>query len=196
MTVNLNYGFPYPLSTEPVANGASNIEDLARAVNDKMGLFLVKSQAVGSTPVASVTVNDAFSALYDNYRITYIGGNQSGSNAMFLRLGGSTTGYYGNLLFNDLGNSGVSVARDINSSQANWVGGGSATIPTHASVEVMGPFLTRFTKIRNGQYQNATAFGTQNGEHQSNASFTSFTLGMDSGITFSGGVIRVYGFRN
>jgi hypothetical protein len=162
---------------------------------NKVGLWLIKTQAVGNN-VSSVTVNDAFSADFENYRITYSGGTQSGANAMFLRLGGSTSEYYGNLIFNDIGSATILVARDNNSTQANWVGGGSATIPTHASVDLFGPFLTRFTKIRNGQYQNATAFGTQNGEHRVSASYTSFTLGMDSGITFSGGTVRVYGYRN
>lgn len=160
-----------------------------------VGLWLVKSQTVG-TGVSSVTVTGAFSADYDNYRIMYVGGTQSGSNAMYIKLGGSSTGYYGNLIFNDIGSTTVLVAVDNNSAQANWVGGGSSTIPTHASVDLFGPYLARFTKIRNGQYQNATAFGTQNGEHRVATSYTDFTLGMDSGVTFSGGTIRVYGYRN
>ena len=38
-----------------------------------IGLWLVKSQTVG-TGVSSVTVSNAFSADFDNYRIIYSGG--------------------------------------------------------------------------------------------------------------------------
>jgi hypothetical protein len=162
---------------------------------DSIGMWLVKTQTVG-TGVTSVTVTGAFSADYNNYRIIYTGGTQSANNAMYFRLGASTTGYYGNLIFNTIGSSLVNVANDNNSTQLNWVGGGSPTSPTHASLDVFSPFLSTWTKIRNGQYQNANAYGTQNGEHQVNASYTSFILGFDSGTTFSGGTIRVYGYRN
>lgn len=160
-----------------------------------VGLWLVKSQTIG-TGVSSVTVTGAFSANYDNYKIIVSGGTQSASNAMYIRLGGSTTGYYGNLIFSTVGSGVVSLATDNNSAQANWIGGGSSTSPTHASVELYGPFLAKWTKIRNGQYQNANAYGTQNGEHQVNTSYTDFTVGFDSGTTMTGGTIRVYGFRN
>ena len=67
------------------------------------GLQLVKSQAVG-TGVSSVTVTDAFSADYANYRIIVEGGTQSAVSPVVsfqLASGGvaSTANYYATFIF-------------------------------------------------------------------------------------------------
>jgi len=46
------YGFPYPLGTDPVGQGAQDIEDLATAVETQF--TVVESQLVLAVPVASV----------------------------------------------------------------------------------------------------------------------------------------------
>jgi len=61
------------------------------------GLVYIKQQTVGNA-VASVTVSDAFSSTYDNYKITYTGGASSGGGALKLTLGATVTGYYGALI--------------------------------------------------------------------------------------------------
>ena len=158
------------------------------------GLVYIKQQTVGNG-VASVTVTNAFSSTYDNYRITLAGGTQDANNAIYLQLGASVTGYYGTLVFAAIGGAAPGMASDNNSTQMNWVGGGASGSFTHASFDLFGPFLAQNTKVRNGQYQNGNNIGTQNGEHRVATSYSSFTLGLDSGNTITGGTITVYGYR-
>lgn len=158
------------------------------------GLVYIKQQTVGSG-VASVEVTGAFSSTYDNYRIIMTGGTQNANNAVYLRLGSSVADYYGTLIFSSVGGASVLQASDNNSGQMNWVGGGIGGQYCHASCDVFGPFLAQYTKVRNGQYQNNNNYGTQNGEHRVATSYSSFTLGLDSGNTISGGTIYVYGYR-
>jgi hypothetical protein len=172
-------------------------EVLTAAAMDSIGLWLVKTQTVSSSPaVSSVTVTDAFSADYDNYRITYTGGTQSISADLNLVLGASSTGYYGVLIFGATTSPGApSMALNNNATRFDWVGGGSAGQTSHASFDLLGPFLSGWTKVRNGGYENGVNIGTQQGTHQVASSFSAFTLGIVGG-TLTGGTIRVYGYRN
>jgi hypothetical protein len=158
-----------------------------------VGLWLVKSQAVG-TGVSSVTVTGAFSADYENYKITYSGGTMSASADVYLQIGGSSTGYYGVLVYS-LVSGALTAAYANNTSTMPWIGGGTGGQSSTANFELMNPFLAQWTKIRNGSYENAQNFGTLQGNHQVATSYTSFTLGVGTG-NMTGGTIRVYGYKN
>lgn len=157
-------------------------------------LELIKVQTVG-TAVSSVTVSDAFSALYDNYKIMYSGGTQSASSDIWIQIGGSTTGYYNVLAYALVTGTLTGAMTNNNFSYFPWIGGGSAGQASHVNVEVMNPFLPMYTKIRNGSYQNDLNYGTCQGEHRIATSYSSFVLGPGTG-TMTGGTIRVYGYRN
>lgn len=159
------------------------------------GLQLIKTQTVGSA-VTTVTVNDAFSAEFDNYRITWSGGTISTSVDVYIQIGGSTTGYYGVLMYSATsGTTAATAANNNNHIRSDWVGGADANQAGHVSVDLMGPNLAAYTKIRNGSYQNTNNYGTYQGEHRVATSYTSFLLGVASG-NMTGGTIRVYGYRN
>lgn len=167
---------------------------LTAAHMDAVGLWLVKTQTVG-TGVSSVTVTGAFSDQFDNYRIIYSGGTQSTSTDVVFQLGSSTTGYSSFLNYGVAGTSSPLGASQNNAASFPWVGGAQANQASHASLDVLGPYLTGYTKIRNAQYQNLNIYGTCQGEHAVSASYTSFTLSVGAG-TMTGGTIRVYGYRN
>jgi hypothetical protein len=164
------------------------------ALTSDPGLILIKTQTVG-TGVSSVTVTGAFSAAYDNYKITYIGGTMSANSDIEMTIGGSTTGYYGFLTYGLSSNNTPLGAGRNNANSFAWAGGGAAGQGSHVNVEIMGPFTTAYTKIRNGSYQNGDNYGTVQGEHRVAASYTSFALAVLTG-TMTGGTIRVYGYRN
>jgi hypothetical protein len=169
-------------------------EVLTAADMNAVGLWLVKTQTVG-TGVSTVTVTGAFSSTYENYLITYSGGTQSASTDIYMQLGSSTTGYFGVLYYTLTSGGTPTVAVNNNNNRADWVGGGQANQSSHARVELMGPNLAAYTKIRNASYQNDTNYGTYQGEHRVATSYTSFLIGVASG-TMTGGTIRVYGYRN
>jgi hypothetical protein len=157
------------------------------------GLVYVKSQTVGSA-VSSVTVSSAFSATYDNYLIVMMGGTCSSDTAVNLRLGSSTTGYYGFLTYGVSSADTIFGAGRSNFNNFSWVGGGVSGQMCHVRVEVLAPFLSSYTKLLNANYQNAANYGTMQGEHRVATSYDAFTLLPDVG-TLTGGTITVYGYR-
>jgi hypothetical protein len=172
-------------------------EVLTAAAMDSIGLWLVKTQTISSSPaVSSVTVTDAFSADYDNYRILVSGGSSNTPLAFALALGASTTGYYLGII-GTLYSSGTSAGNDNNSNK--WTVAGSA-MPDGLAIDVMltEPFLTRKTGLAiysRIDYRTTGAGTMGNGFHNVAASYTDFTLSVTGG-TITGGTIRVYGYRN
>jgi hypothetical protein len=173
---------------------------LTAAQLNQAGLWLVKTQTVGSA-VSSVTVNNAFSADYENYKIVYSGGQSSAAVNLYLQLtlGGtaSTTGYYGVLVWGNLTTSVVAAATDNNGAQFSFAGGGAGANNGAASVNVdlLNPFGAMRTRLHNAQTLYATVYGTYTGLHDVGTSYDGFKLTPASG-TITGGTIRVYGYRN
>jgi hypothetical protein len=170
-------------------------EVLTAAAMDSIGLWLVKSQTIG-TGVSSVTVTDAFSSNYDSYKIVVSGGVGSTAQLIGLRLGGSTTGYYSNFIFGSYNGASVSYAAVNNGTQFVY-GGVSTTGLISVQCELVNPFLAKTTSFY-GVYTEPTApggsAGPTQGFHNVASSFTDFTLLV--GGTLTGGTIRVYGYRN
>lgn len=159
------------------------------------GLVLVKSQAVTGT-AGSVVVTDAFSSAYDNYEIIYTGTALAGIDAQFTcQLGSATTNYRTTLVY--CANNSTPLAASSSTQNALiWIGGGSSN-DAYAHFKLFNPFLTRHTRMESNTYiaHPDAAFGHASGVHSANTSFTSFTLISTVG-TFTGGTIRVYGYRN
>jgi len=156
-----------------------------------IGLWLVKSQAVGSG-VSSVTVTGAFSADYENYKIIYNGGVGSTIHNMRLQLGSATTSYYG---FGGYGTFGAATPLGINDNNAasfRYVGGGDSS-GASLSAELRSPYLSAATYI-SADLNTGTSFGYYSGRYFPTTSFTTFTMSPDSG-TLTGGTIYVYGYR-
>lgn len=169
---------------------------LTAAQMNAVGLWLVKSQTIG-TGVSSVTVTGAFSADYDAYKIIVSGGvsSQTVTN-IALKLGASTTGYYSNTYYTAVTSTTVSNAGTNNGS--SWIYGGLAgTTAIEVSLDLINPYLAKYTILQNGIYcdPSALGYGTTNGSHNVATSYTDFTLTPGAG-TLTGGTIRVYGYRN
>jgi hypothetical protein len=159
------------------------------------GLVLVKTQTIGSA-VSSVTVTDAFSADYDNYKIVLSGGVASTSSSLGLRFGASATGYYGGLIYGSYSGSTVNFGGTNNGASFSFVAVGTSNSLT-GNIEVLNPFASKTTGISNPYIDSATAgaAGFHSGFHNSATSHTAFTILVGSG-TMTGGTIRVYGYRN
>ena len=162
---------------------------LTAAQMNSVGLWLVKSQAVG-TGVSSVTVTGAFTTDYDNYLIVDSGGSSSVDGPYRLTFGASATQYYWALIYGSF--LGGAVNLDGGNNQTFWnYAGGSAT--RNGLIEVNNPFLVKNTEIRS-RVRYGTVYGNNVGIHGVESSFTAFTLTAASG-TMTGGTIRVYGYR-
>jgi hypothetical protein len=154
------------------------------------GLVYIKSQTVGNG-VSTVTVSDAFSATYDNYKITYTNGVGSVIAVLNVRLGSTALNYY---------NSGISIPFTGASSlqQTNnatiWAPVGVMGADyANLNIEMFSPFLSKKT-FASWDYLYTAEYMRAGGYLNDTTSYTAFTV-IPSGGTMTGGIITVYGYR-
>jgi hypothetical protein len=165
-----------------------------QAVGVTPGLVLISSTTIGTT-VASVTVTGAFSSTYDNYKIVLSGGTSSAVETIGLKLGATTTGYYGSFVRYNY--SGVlSLANDNNAAQFTRFGFGN-TNGLIGVCDLFSPNLAKSTFLAGGvAYAETTnGAGAYHAYLNDTTQYTAFTLSPASG-TLTGGTIRVYGYQN
>lgn len=167
---------------------------LQAAQLNQIGLWLVKTQTIG-TAVSTVTVTDAFSADYDNYKIIVSGGSASADIGLNLTFGATVTGYY-------YGGPGFTFAGAANNqfnanvSSIALIGTGSSS-GLAMNVDVFRPFATDETWVTGiSVFMSTTGRMNSWGGYVNNTtSYTAFTLTTSSG-TVTGGTIYVYGWRD
>jgi hypothetical protein len=164
---------------------------LTAAQMNQLGLFLVKSEPIVGTP-SSVTVSDAFTADFDNYRVILSGGTNSAICNLRLQLGARTSGYYGFAVYGTFAGTTVFGINDSNQSLFRYISGGDTT-SIQAVFDLTDAYPARATSIMS-TLQNGTSMGYYTGRNANSESYTDFTLSVDSG-SLSGGTVRVYGYR-
>jgi hypothetical protein len=175
------------------------MNETAEAVNS-LGLFIVKTQTVGNA-VASVTVTGAFSSDFNSYKIIYEGGRTSASAAnMQFQFGGITTNnYFTNRIEQTAGTA--TVLGVTATALPAWIIGRTGNTRMQFSLELSNPNTTNAGTLGACQFtclDNLLAYGGTAScwlEIVVPTSTTSFTFTPGSG-TFTGGTIRVYGYRN
>ena len=167
---------------------------LTAAQMNAVGLWLVKSQTIGTT-VSSVQVTAAFSSDYDNYRIIISGGASSTAAFLTLVFGATTTGYYAAYSGVAYSTAAASLAADNNAASFTQPGvAWGATGGLQMALDVQGPNLATYTSIQGG-YPSGSSARMITGYLANTTQYTAFTIAPSSG-TLTGGEIRVYGYRN
>lgn len=159
------------------------------------GLTLISATTIGTT-VSSVTVTNAFSATYDNYKIVISGGLASTAVDLQLQLGATTTGYYAGYAL--ITYSSGAIAGKANNNAANFSDFGNGnTNGLNACADILAPFFNKNTFVVGGQAANSTTNRNAifSGFLNDTTSYTAFTI-VVSGGTATGGTIRVYGYAN
>jgi hypothetical protein len=171
---------------------------LTAAQMNQLGLFLIKSEAIVGTP-STINVTDVFSADFDNYLITLTGtqGSALGDVGFYMGTTLGATGYYGFMPYGIP--SGTTLFAVNNNNGTNWpyVASVDASANSAMHVTLNAPFLNENTFI-NAPYiggGNNRAYGVFNGWLSDTTSYTDFSIYQTVG-TFTGGTIRVYGYRN
>jgi hypothetical protein len=181
------------MATPPVFTSG---QILTAAQMNAVGMWLVKSQTIGSA-VPSVTVSDAFTSDFDNYKIVISGGVASTTNTLNMTLGSTVTGYGRIQALYAYNSSSVSVDNDNFTSAFMVVGGGSVN-GLSATMDVLQPYAATATSVYSSLQQLVAS--TANNVRQTygailnTTSYTAFTLTASSG-TITGGKISVYGYR-
>jgi hypothetical protein len=170
-------------------------EVLTAAAMDSIGLWLVKTQTIG-TGVSSVTVTGAFNNDYENYKIILSGGVGSTAQTVSMTLGASGTGYYSGSIGTTYNSDTLQYLRDNNATSWQFAGG-SFINGNSMDVTLYNPALAIRTGIAiQGRidYRTNGANTQGTGFHDVATAYTAFTLTVTGTIT--GGTIRVYGYRN
>jgi hypothetical protein len=167
---------------------------LTAAQMNGVGLWLVKTQVIGSG-VATVVVTDAFSADYDNYRIILSDTSMSAGDRIKMTLNGSTGSTY---RFGGWRSSyGAAVIdSEQGNNQANWtvaLPGTSGRIS--GTIDIFSPQKAQPTSFSSA-FGGPTFAMQMSGFDTNAAASVTFTLDPDGATTFTGGTIRVYGYRN
>ena len=160
------------------------------------GLVLISSTTIGTT-VASVTVSNVFSSTYDNYEIIVSGGVASTNLEISMTLGSTATGYYFAGYYTQ-GGYGPTLTGFSAQNTTKWPIGNGTTNTLYGSARVIGPNLAKRTSYA-AHYSGATTSGegayNYSGFLNDATQYTAFTLTATSG-TFTGGTVKVYGWKN
>jgi len=169
-------------------------EVLTAAAMDSIGLWLVKSQTVGSN-VASVVVSDCFSADYQNYKIVITGLDQANNDRELRFQLNNQTGTVYRFSFSVGTHGGATFTNTGDQNVVSWaIGYSGSEDDVFSSIEIAYPFVsdrrTIFTAFTTTSNWRVWAGGATTAA----ASNTGFTISSSQNIT--GGNIRVYGIRN
>jgi hypothetical protein len=141
----------------------------------------------------SVTVNNAFSADYQNYRIVIENTTTNGTASHQMQLNGQTTLYY------NAGNYFAWAGAFTNfnpAAAAVWTlsANVATNFYTHAVIELMNP---QKATVTSGYVVSQSGNGGYNAQllNSNTISSTGFTISK-VGDTMTGGTIRVYGYRD
>ena len=156
-------------------------------------LVLISSTTIDNG-VTFVTVSDAFSSTYDNYKILINGGAASAASRLQVQLGVTAVGYYsGNHRITYTG-AVLSTTSDINDDAFKF-GGWAYPDGINLSAELYSPNLAKFTVFSASGAQMVTTGQSfvYNGYLNNTTQYTDFSI-VTSGGTLTGGTIQVYGY--
>jgi hypothetical protein len=185
--------------TSPVEGQLTYLEDVDRyehyngtAWTSPFGLTRVLTQTIGSA-VSTVVVNNAFSTIYDNYKVLITGSTASvEGTSVRLSLSGSTGNTYnwagGIQIYN--GTNTFTGSSSTNSFQVSNTGLANST---HIELTFMSPFISTATGFVS-QFGSSSSAGRYGGFDNNAVSHTGFTFFAGTG-TLTGGTVSVYGYR-
>ena len=206
-TTTPNYGWTVPTSTDLVKDGATAIETLGDAIDASMNTALGTKKAgmvllntTSFSAVATQSINDVFSATYDNYRIVLTSTTSDGEANVRLRMRVSATDASGSnyvCSVQSLGANGTSY--NILSTSATFmdIGRSGQTSQGIMVIDMSRPFIAASTQtVSSSSANGTTTFFKENGAalHTLATSYTGFTILLNSGTIT--GTVRVYGYNN
>jgi hypothetical protein len=157
-----------------------------------MGLWLTKTQTIGAS-VGSVPITNCFNSDFRNYRVTFEGGIQTVNDAAMQLQFANTAGHYASMRYDAYSGVGSSTLPSFNQTFGYFGLSGQANQCTF-SVDIYAPNLPQVTKW-SGSFTSNNFYGTGGGVYFNAAVLTGFTL-IFPGFSNTGGVVKVYGYRN
>jgi len=207
-TTTPNYGWTVPTSTDLVKDGATAIETLGDAIDASMNTALGTKKAgmvlLNTTSFSAVTafsVNDVFSATYNNYMIKFNDCTSSGNTYVTMRMrvaGSDETG--ANYFSQQTYAGGSSVSGFRSSSATSWIEmvRFDTTFQDIGTINLYNPFTTKVTTVESMSMATANGSGIDialwGRGLNTTTSYTGFTITSATASTITGSV-SVYGFN-
>jgi hypothetical protein len=167
---------------------------LTAAQMNAVGLWLVKTQNL-STGQTSIAINNAFVSDYSRYLIQIEGITRSSSGNILFQLNGITTSVYTSSgIFLVYGSSTVTGFAPAGASTCiiGSIGTGAGFI----EITITNPNFAIAKDMTSKSTDGATFYDFVH-RVSSSSTATGFTLSVTgAGVTFGGGVVKVYGYRN
>jgi hypothetical protein len=189
-----------------VKDGALAIRTLGSAIDTSMNTALGTKKAgmvllntTSFSGVSSQSVNDVFSATYNNYLIVIddlIKSASGGAGDIYLRLRvsgtDSTTGYYWGQQYSLFAADTAGTGRLNNGSYFSAVGSNSDTVKVYSQNWLQNPFLTKLTGFQSIQTRHdASAYSA--GYNSAATSYTGFSI--VAAANNMSGTVTTYGFN-
>jgi hypothetical protein len=198
-TTTPNYGWTVPTSTDLVKDGATAIETLGDAIDASMNTALGTKKAgmvllntTSFSAVASQSINDVFSATYDNYKVIVTITSTGGEIRYRLRVSGSDAATnYNSLSMVGGWTGGITYPAAYNSDTYGTTFFQGIAAAGSIDTTICAPFLaqtTRFMSLTSGGEGTVLL-----GRNTNATSYTGFSL-LPSAGTITGNV-SVYGFN-
>ena len=205
-TTTPNYGWTVPTSTDLVKDGATAIETLGDAIDASMNTALGTKKAgmvllntTSFSAVASQSINDVFSATYDNYRIVFEATCSANVTIdMRMRVSGadnSSSNYWNN---RTLGAGSTPQSFGASSAETAFLRIGEfETGISSGTYDLYSPFKTQNTSIAGvNQFRYTSVYQhscMKTGQMTVTTSYTGFTFYPSSGTMT--GTVSVYGYN-
>jgi hypothetical protein len=159
------------------------------------GWVYVTSVSVGSTPVQTVSISNAFSSTYTEYMIKVVGIKGNAQVGMAVQLNGITSGYDYNGFYMLRGSSALNGFNTVGAS--GWDAGATDTTVSEHTLYIMNPNVAAAKTC----HAHAVGIGGTtltvevSGYQTSTATATGFSFYAPVGYTITQGTIAVYGLR-
>jgi hypothetical protein len=191
-TANFEEGMVSYLTDTDKVEAYNGTNWVSVAPTTSQGLTLINTTSFSG--VASQSINDVFSATYDNYRIiARINGTSNGAILTYQnRVSGTNAATnYGFQEIEANTNSGNPTASRATSQTSTRVGKVQNSLANSIDTMVYGPFLAEATSLFSNNYFDVPAITIYGSQHTTATSYTGFTIGVTGGnIT---GSISVFG---
>jgi hypothetical protein len=201
MGTTTNNGWPTPVATDLVKDGWEAIKDLGDAIDTTLGVYapstsgLTLINTTSFSAVASQSVNDVFSAIYDNYKIIVTGliSSVEGMN-MRLRASGTDNSTASSYVRQTLNATSTTLVGGRATSNLWELGGWDSTLVNTLVIDLFNPFAASATGFSVDLLRSTSGAYIQiaNGTHNQTVSYDGFTLIPGAG-TITGSV-SVYGY--
>ena len=138
------------------------------------------------------TISNCFSATYENYRVIISGISASGAIDLNIRMGTTSTGYYGSRYYDAYTGAATGTIRFNNAAQFFCGGATSGNDEGASGFDITNPQVAKRTSWFGNYYGNAFA-GWFGGTVANSTQYTDLQL-LPSAGTFSA-TVRIYGYR-